>query len=220
MIRFLKKRKKPHLPDFWHGYEKTFSAKVPNDINEIRFVVLDTETTGLDCEKDRMLSIGALSVKNNTLAINDSFEVLLDQHFYHAENVQIHGILRDEREERISELEALQKFLDFVGNSVLVGHHVGFDLAMLNIALKRHGMPKLLNKALDTSSLYKKTLITSPLLQKKERYSLDELADKFDISKKDRHTALGDAYITAIAFLKILQKLKKKEKFSIKKLLR
>ena len=46
----------------------------------------------------------------------------------------------------------------------------------------------------------------------KDHYALDDLADKFDISKKDRHTAMGDAYITAIAFLKIVKKLKEKKK--------
>ncbi|MBM1106820.1 3'-5' exonuclease [Aurantibacter crassamenti] len=218
---FFKKRKKDvHLPDFWHTYAKSFNEPQPDDINAVRFVVLDTETTGFDYENDRILSIGALSIKNNTIAVQDSFEIFLDQHFYHAENVQIHGILRNEGPNCISELEALQQFLSFLGNSVFVAHHVGFDKNMINCALERHGLPKLLNTFLDTSVLYKKTLINSPLLTRKEQYSLDELAEKFDISKRDRHTALGDSYITAIAFLKIIEKLKKKPKFSVKKLLK
>ncbi len=214
------KKKKIHYPDFWHEYESTFKQKQATDLNEVRFVVLDTETTGFDFGEDRMLSIGALSLKNSTIAVRDTFEVFLDQYFYHATNVAIHGILRDERKDRVTELEALQKFLAFVGDSVIVAHHAAFDITMINCALKRHGMPKLLNKVLDTSTLYKRTLIQSPLLKKKEQYSLDELADKFDISKKDRHTALGDTYITALAFLKILEKLKKKGTFSVKKLVR
>ncbi|MEO9891082.1 3'-5' exonuclease [Aurantibacter sp.] len=218
-MRIFKKKKKIHLPDFWHEYEDTFSQKLPDDINAIRFVVLDTETTGFDYEKDRILSIGALSLINNTIVVQDSFEVYLDQYYYHAKNVEIHGILRDERKESISEIEALQQFLAFLGNSVIVAHHAGFDMRMLNCALERYGLPKLLNKVLDTSYLYKKTLIYSPLLTRKEQYSLDELAEKFDIAKKDRHTALGDSYITAIAFLKIMEKLKKKAKFSLKKLM-
>lgn len=91
---------------------------------------------------------------------------------------------------------------------------------MIDQALKRHGMPKLKNQFLDTSALYKRTLIQSPLLPDQEQYSLDELAEKFDIPTKDRHTALGDAYITAIAFLKILGKLKGKGNFSVKRLLK
>jgi len=81
---------------------------------------------------------------------------------------------------------------------------------MINKALERHGLPSLKNKSLDTVFLYKKSLLRSPLIERKEDYSLDELADKFNISKKDRHTALGDAYITALLFLKILKKMKEK----------
>jgi DNA polymerase-3 subunit epsilon len=89
---------------------------------------------------------------------------------------------------------------------------------MINKALERNGLPKLKNKTIDTAHLYKKTLLYSPLLVRKDSYSLDDLADKFDISKIDRHTAMGDAYITAIAFLKILNKLKEKKSFSLQQL--
>ncbi|MDO6518210.1 DNA polymerase-3 subunit epsilon [Zobellia uliginosa] len=218
-MNLFKKRKK-NYPDFWMDYLERFNAKPENDLSKIRFVVLDTETTGFDYETDRILSIGALSLQNNHINVNQSLEVYLYQHFYHAKNIQIHGILQEEPKERITELDALIQFLDYIGNSVLVAHHAGFDRTMINKALNRHGMPDLKNKFLDTSVLYKRTLIQSPLLPVKPQYSLDELAEKFDISKKDRHTALGDAYITAIAFMKIMQKLKTKKNFSVKKLLK
>lgn len=223
MMRFFKKlfrKGKRNYPDFWMGYADNFDNKVAKVLNDIRFVVFDTETTGFDIEKDRVLSIGALSLIDDTIAVNQSFEVFLYQHFYHAENIAVHCILEEESKPRITELEALCLFLDFIGNSVLVAHHAGFDRIMINQALKRHGLPKLKNKFLDTSVLYKRTLIASPLLQKQELYTLDELAEKFDIPTTDRHTALGDAYITAITFLKILGILKEKGNFSVKKLLR
>ncbi|MNF89306.1 DNA polymerase III subunit epsilon [compost metagenome] len=89
---------------------------------------------------------------------------------------------------------------------------------MINKALERNGLPQLVNHRLDTAILYKKTLIKSHLFERKDHYSLDDLADKFDISKKDRHTALGDAYITAIAFLKIVKKLKEKRETNLNSL--
>ncbi|MBC6998062.1 3'-5' exonuclease [Cytophaga sp. FL35] len=220
MINWFKKKRKINYPDFWESYARQFNDKLSQDLNSIRFVVLDTETTGFDYENDRVLSIGALSLKNSTIIVNESFEVFLDQHFYHAKNVEIHGILKDGKQDRITELEALMLFLEFIGNAVLVAHHARFDINMINHALKRHGMPKLKNKVLDTSVLFKKSLIATPLSRTQEAYTLDYLADKFDISTKDRHTALGDAYITAIAFLKILVKLKAQRNFSVKKLLR
>ncbi|NHF61568.1 3'-5' exonuclease [Flavobacteriaceae bacterium TP-CH-4] len=213
-------KKKRHYPEFWETYETTFGKRLSERLEEVRFVVLDTETTGFDYDNDRILSIGALTILNNTIAVDQTFEVYLEQHFYHAANVEIHGILRDEAQERITELEALQRFLCYVGNAVIVAHHTAFDITMINRALKRHGLPKLRNKLIDTAVLYKRTLIQSPLLQQKEHYTLDELADKFDISKRDRHTALGDAYITALAFLKILGKINGKKDLTLKRLLR
>ncbi len=217
-MEFFKKRK-VNLPTFWETYEASFEVPLPKQLKEVRFVVLDTETTGFDYEKDRILALGCLALKNNTMVANESFERYLDQHFYHADNVEIHGILRTENRAYSSELEVLQQFLAFIQNAVLVAHHAGFDIKMINKALERYGLPKLKNKVLDTAVLYRRTLIRSPLLEKKEHYSLDELADKFDISKKDRHTALGDAYITAIAFIKIVAKLKAKKPITLKKLL-
>mgnify|MGYP005612241483 FL=1 len=192
--------------------------EIKGDIDSTRFVVLDTETTGFDYENDRILCIGAVVLQNYRIPIQESLEVYIQQEHYNKATAQIHGILRASVLNRPNELEGLQQFLDFLGDSIIVAHHTFFDVSMINKALERNGLPKLKNKTLDTAFLYKKTLLYSPLLVRKESYTLDELADKFDISKKDRHTAMGDAYITAIAFLKILNKLKEKKGFSLQQL--
>ncbi len=212
MFSFFNKKKhqsKQDLPDFWNDYAALFS-QVEQLNEQSSFVVLDTETTGFDYQTDRMLCIGALRLENSKIHINNSFEVFIHQSHYNAESAAIHGILKNEPLVKISEIEALKAFLAYVGNSVIVAHHTGFDITMIDKALERHGLPKLKNKSLDTVVLYKKSLLRSPLIERKEHYSLDELADKFNISKKDRHTALGDAYITALLFLKILKKIKEK----------
>jgi DNA polymerase-3 subunit epsilon len=192
--------------------------EIKGDIDSTRFVVLDTETTGFDYENDRILCIGAVVLQNHRIPIQESLEVYIQQEHYNKATAQIHGILRASVLNRPNELEGLQQFLDYLGDSIIVAHHTFFDVSMINKALERNGLPKLKNKSLDTAHLYKKTLLYSPLLVRKESYTLDELADKFDISKKDRHTAMGDAYITAIAFLKILNKLKEKKGFSLQQL--
>ena len=118
--------------------------------------------------------------------------------------MKIHGLIQNEKIKTISESEALKNFLDYIGNSILVAHHAYFDITMLNHALKRMGLPKLKNRILDTGRLYKATRISSNLIDQEKRYSLDEIAESLNIDVTDRHTAAGDAYITAIAFLKIL----------------
>ncbi|RXM42811.1 PolC-type DNA polymerase III [Flavobacterium sp. YO64] len=204
------------LFNFWKKDNELFDESIT--IEETRFVVLDTETTGFDYENDRILCIGALILQNNVISVQETLEIYLQQDHYDKSTAQIHGILRDFVLQRPSELEALQQFLTFLGDSIIVAHHTIFDVTMINKALERNNLPQLTNKTLDTAYLYKKTLIKSHLFERKDHYTLDDLADKFDISKKDRHTALGDAYITAIAFLKIVKKLKEKKEISLNQL--
>ncbi|WP_369012774.1 3'-5' exonuclease [Flavobacterium anhuiense] len=205
------------LFNFWKKEESNlFDENIT--IEETRFVVLDTETTGFDYDNDRILCIGALVLQNGIINVQESFEVYLEQDHYDKSTAQIHGILKDLLIKRPTELEALKQFLDFLGDSIIIAHHTIFDVTMINRALERNGLPQLQNKTLDTAYLYKKTLIQSHLFERKDHYTLDDLADKFDISKKDRHTALGDAYITAIAFLKIVKKLREKKEVSLNQL--
>jgi DNA polymerase III subunit epsilon len=217
MMNFFKKSK-TLLFKFWNKSEKSSDEEQSNDIDATRFVVLDTETTGFDYTNDRILCIGAIVLQNNTIPIHDSFEIFIQQEHYDQTTAKIHGILKEYVIDQPNELEALQQFLTFLGDSIIIAHHTIFDITMINRALERNGLPKLKNKTLDTAVLYKKTLLVSHLLERKDNYSLDELADKFDISKKDRHTAMGDAYITAIAFLKILNKLRDKKNLTLKQL--
>lgn len=212
------KKIKTILSRVWNTSKGSLEEDLLGDINTTRFVVLDTETTGFDYVNDRILCIGAIVLCNNTISIQDSFEVFIQQEHYNQSTAQIHGILKEHVLDRPKEFEALQQFLAFLGDSFIVAHHTIFDVTMINKALKRNGLPELKNRTLDTEVLYKKTLIVSNLLERKENYSLDELADKFDISKKDRHTAMGDAYITAIAFLKILKKLREKKEITLQEL--
>ncbi|APQ18533.1 3'-5' exonuclease [Maribacter hydrothermalis] len=214
------KRTPKILPDYWKTYENLFKDAKSKNFNELTFVVLDTETTGFSFEDDRILSIGAVKIKNETISVQEVFEIYLKQEKFNKDTVHVHGLLKNGNRKCISEILALEQFLDYVGNAIIVAHHAGFDIGMLNRALERHGLPKLKNTVLDTGIIYKKTLIKSYLLQPKSNYTLDELAEKFSISRKDRHTALGDAYITAIAFLKIISRLKEKKNFSLKYLLR
>ena len=201
MIRHLINKNKPQ---FWLDYLAKFKQKPSKNIKKTRFVVFDTETTGLDPKTDRILSIGGIAVKNNVIEVADSLEIYLKQETFNKEAVKIHGILKQGQLIKTSEKEALEKFILFIENSVLVAHHVGFDLKMINLALKRMNLGRLKNKTIDTGVLYKK------LNNKKNKhYNLDALCDEFKIPKHDRHTASGDAFLTAQLFLKILSHLKK-----------
>ncbi|WP_372768864.1 PolC-type DNA polymerase III [Lutibacter sp.] len=193
-----------NYPLFWKQYSIKFKQKQPKSIENTRFVVFDTETTGLDILNDRVLSIGAIGIFNNIIDVADSFEIYVKQDAFKAETVEIHGILKEGKLTKLSETEAMAHFIAYIGNSVLVAHHTAFDIEMINAALKRLDLPKLKNKTIDTGILYKK------LEGKKDsHFNLDVLCKKFNIPKHDRHTAAGDAFITALLFLKIIATLKK-----------
>jgi DNA polymerase-3 subunit epsilon len=183
------------------------------DVDKIRFVVFDTETTGLNINKDRILSIGSIAVFKNSIKVVDRFECYINQRIYNSESAKIHGILQDGLDEKIEEKEAIIEFLKYIKNAVLVAHHAAFDLAMINGALKRLGLPKLKNKVLDTGHLYNKTGLNKSV---KTHFSLDELSNRFNIPQHDRHTASGDAYITALLFLKMVSLLKLKKNITLK----
>lgn len=213
MLNWFKKKK---YPGFWNNYIKHFKSKNPNDIQNTRFVVFDTETTGLDIKNDRILSIGCVSVLGNTIDVATNFEVYVSQDVFNKETVEIHGILKEGNLSKIKEKEAVVNFLEYVKDAVLVAHHAAFDVAMINHALFRLELPKLKNKYIDTGILFKKTNFDK---NEDKHYGLDELCDLFNIKKHDRHTASGDAFITSILFLKIKENLIKSKKFTLNDLL-
>lgn len=208
---------KKNYPDFWKTYSDCFKHKNNVDLEKIRFVVFDTETTGLDITKDRVLSIGAISVIGNSIDVSDNFEIYIKQEEFNKDSVQIHGILKEGNLSKLPEQEAIIQFLEYIKDAVLVAHHTAFDVAMINQCLKRLGLQKLKNKTLDTGILFKKTKQHEP---KEKPYSLDELCNIFHVKKHDRHTASGDAFITSLLFLKIVSALKtNNKKLSLKDLL-
>ncbi|MDN3617927.1 3'-5' exonuclease [Polaribacter undariae] len=198
-------RKKVY-PPFWKSYKECFRGKQNAEFENIRFIVFDTETTGLDIKKDRILSIGTIAVIDKTIKVSDSLESYLTQDLFNVETVKIHGILKQGTIHKVTEEEAIIQFLEHIKNAVLVAHHAAFDVAMINQALKRLNLPKLKNKVLDTGHLF----VKSKLDTSKKHFSLDELSHRFNIPQHDRHTASGDAFITAILFVKLLCILKKK----------
>ena len=97
-------------------------------------------------------------------------------------------------------------------NSIIVGHHIGFDFAVLNPAFQEHLGGQLRNQILDTNQLAKR--ITSPFYKMEigqgKNFSLDALCKQYGVPIYDRHTASGDALITALLFLKLIGRLEGK----------
>lgn len=189
--------KSKDYPEFWQSYLQNFKNTSPSE-----YVAFDCETTGLDPKTDRILSIGAVRFTKERIFVNACKEWFVQQHQNNAESIKIHGILPSSSEEALfTEEEAVKQFLGYIRNSTLVGHHINFDVTMVNFALKRLGAGKLKNSTRDTNTLYKK----KGHFAHEQNFSLDKLCDVFQIKSSNRHTALGDAYITARVFQKLTQ---------------
>jgi DNA polymerase-3 subunit epsilon len=195
MLDWLKNINKEY-PEFWKAYLSKFDKKSK------RFVVLSTETSGLSLEKDVILSIGSFGIINNSILIADSFETIVAQYKFFHDNGISNEFTVETKMKKLGEPEAIQAFVEFIGNSVLIGHHIDFDVEMINVALERLGCGRLKNEALDIDVMYRKL---NDLNNK--QFSLEELCNIYKIPKSDRNSSSEDAYKIALLFLKLKSRL-------------
>jgi DNA polymerase-3 subunit epsilon len=195
MLDWIKNINKEY-PDFWKDYLTKFEAK-PN-----RFVVVSTETSGLNPNKDVILSLGAFSIIDDSVVIKDSFEsVLLQTKFLQDNNISNEFII-ESKMIKMEEPVALEAFINFLGNAILVGHHINFDIEMINSALERLDCGRLKNEALDVDMMYRKLTDIND-----KQFSLNDLGEIFKIPKSDRNSSSEDAYRIALLFLKLKSRL-------------
>lgn len=193
------------------NYLALFKVKIPKNcpIDQLTFVVLDTETSGLDINKDIILSIAAIKIINCEIVIQDRLECYIKDGAYHPDqSVEVHGITRNKIKEGYELNQVIRQLLEFVGNAIIVGHHIAFDVKMIDkYVLKQMGC-HLKNRTLDTSSLNHR--IENNIHEPVKPISLDQLARNYGVPLGKRHTAAADTFITATIFLKMLNRLKKR----------
>jgi DNA polymerase III subunit epsilon len=195
-------------PPFLDRYRARFDRTWDDDttIDRVRFVVLDSETTGLNPRVDRLVTIGAVVVQNDEILLDHAFDAMVRVE-ENTTAVTVHGVTRDESRLGLEEPEALARFLDYLGDGVIVGHHIDHDIGTFDAALERHWGFRMSNRSLDTMDLTlhlekEGAFAGRPAIR---RFTLDALCDLFGVIPHDRHTASGDAFITAQVFLRLLR---------------
>ena len=196
MLDWLKNINKDY-PEFWKAYLSKFEQK------SNRFVVLSTETSGLSLSKDVILSMGAFSIINDSIIIADSFETVIAQYKFFHDNGISNEFTVETKMKKMGEPDGIQALVEFIGNSVLVGHHVDFDVEMINVALEKLGCGRLKNEALDIDVMHRKLKDIN-----NKQFSLEELCDIYKIPKSDRNSSSEDAYKIALLFLKLKSRLR------------
>ncbi len=204
---------KSEKADFVSSFLELSNISIPGirAIDQLNFTVLDTETTGLNPAQDFILSFGAVKISRMTIQVSTAVEWYPVSPKNGKATAAIHGLLESKTPIQISDF--VPNLLSYLGDSILVGHHLGFDLEMLLKTCKKFGLRDFPNPCIDTMNLAIR-LEQGPNADrhqfKPEQYSLDALCDQYGIQKDDRHTAAGDAFLTAQLLLKLLMVAKKK----------
>jgi DNA polymerase III epsilon subunit family exonuclease len=168
-------------------------------LSELAYTVFDTETTGLDPSAgDEIVAIGAARIINGRLAPGDTFDCLVDPgRSVDPRSARVHGLTDALLRGQPTLAVVLPRFHAFCADTVLVGHNVAFDLRFLQLKERATGV-HFRQPVLDT------LLLAAVLDAHSEDDRLEAIAHRFGIEVLARHTALGDALITAEVFLKML----------------
>jgi DNA polymerase III subunit epsilon len=199
-------RSLPARPEFYdfqtHDQPMHWDEIGGASLRDLRYVVFDTETTGLrPSQGDEIISIAALRIENGELDEPGAFSRLVNPaRAIPAASIRFHGITDDmvADEQRIDRV--LPAFRDFVGDAILIAHNAAFDMKFLQLKEPQTGI--------EISNLVLDTLLISVFLDHgSQDHSLDALAKRLGISIEGRHTALGDSVATARIFLKLIGRL-------------
>jgi DNA polymerase-3 subunit epsilon len=167
-------------------------------LDEVDFVVLDTETTGLRPGPDRVIEVAAVRVRHGEIV--NSFQDLINPgRRLPPFIVKFTGISEEMLQEAPPAKEVIPGFLQFIEGAILVGHNLGFDLNFLTHEAQLLDLAFPLD-GLDTIPLARRFL---PGLK---RFKLEMVAQHLKIPPRTRHRALGDAETTAAVFLCILER--------------
>ena len=180
----------------WRGLERPDAAA---DLGAQRIVVVDVESSGLDPWRDRLISIGAVAVRDGTVRLDDAFSTRLRQDRPSDErNILVHRIGGSAQMSGRDPAAALMDFLEFAGKAPLAGFNVDFDRVLIERACRGA-----LGAAPDSEWLDLAALAPAVFPGRGAR-DLDGWLREFAIENYARHDALADAVATAQLLLPAL----------------
>ena len=191
---------RPEFYDFdLFKHEETSLALDDRLLAQLSYTVFDTETTGLKpSEGDEIVQIGAVRIVNRRLLRHEAFEQLVDpRRTLPKQSMRIHHISAEMLAGQPPIESVLPMFRAFVGDSVLVAHNAAFDMRFLELKQAASGV-RFDRPVLDTF------LLSAVLFPNQASHRLEAIAERLGVSVLGRHTAIGDAIVTAEVFLKML----------------
>jgi DNA polymerase III subunit epsilon len=203
---FVRSEGRPEYYDFdlfkWSEKSRELDERLLTDLT---YTVFDTETTGLNpSEGDEIIQIGATRIVNGKMLRHESFEQLVDPRRPLApESIPIHGIQPEMLAGQPTIDQVLPAFHAFAAETVLIGHNAAFDMRFLQMKEKLTGL------VFDQPVL--DTLLLSVVMHPhQDSHRLDVIAERLNVAVVGRHTALGDAIVTAEIFIRMIPLLAEK----------
>ena len=191
------RKKKPGLDSAQQQRLAQLRSPTPlgnNTLRNQRWVVVDLETSGLNLNRDQVLSIGAVVIEDGAVDFSQLFERTLQRtETKLSPSVLIHGLGPSAIAAGSDPVDALLDFMDFVGDSPLLAFHAPFDQHMLCRALKDSLGYRLTHPFLDVADI-------APLLCPEAHIreaGLDDWINHFNLHVGERHHASADALATA-----------------------
>ena len=193
---------RPEFYDFELFYRTARAVEEHARLDQLTYTVFDTETTGLEPSNgDEMIAIGAVRIVNGRVLTRDTFDQLIDpQRPLSAAAARITGIDAAMLVGQPTVGQVLPRFHRFCADTVLVAHNAAFDLRFLQLKEAATGV-RFTQPVLDT------LMLSAVLHPELESHQLDAIAERHGVTVTGRHTALGDALLTAEVFVRMLPQL-------------
>jgi len=202
MIPFAKSNQPAFVRDYCEKTHRLMTWRKP--VEQIRMVALDTEASGFEVGKDRLLSIATIEISHNQIQLDQCVEWLVFQPGMVANKAtEIHGILPSDTRRGQPEKEVLEALLPQIAGALVIGHQIWFDALMLNNALWRNFGIGFRNPTIDVALMamgelppFRKTGYAN-----QRPPSIEDICSHLGLPLTERHTAEGDAYMAAEIFL-------------------
>jgi DNA polymerase-3 subunit epsilon len=165
-------------------------------------VILDTETTGLSADKDRIVEIACIELSNHIPTKNIFHTFINPETKVSADAFSVHGYSDEFLSNKPKFKEIVKNFLDFIKDKKLVIHNADFDLGFLNNELKRLNVkPILKSDVVDTLQIARSKF---PGVGN----SLDALCKRYKINveAREKHSALVDCHLLSKVYIELIDK--------------